>query len=58
VLQVVEELAGVLKLHSLEAAHFCAHSFGTFILARMQQLYPNVVKSALLCEPVRPVHFF
>lgn len=50
--QVVAEMAGVLKLHCIETAHFVGHSFGTFIVARMRHMHPQCVKSTLLCEPV------
>jgi pimeloyl-ACP methyl ester carboxylesterase len=52
--QIVWELVNVLRRHQLQlvGAHFIAHSYGTFILSHMLHLYPNLVKSALLCDPV------
>jgi pimeloyl-ACP methyl ester carboxylesterase len=53
--QIVWEVVNVLRRHQLQSvgAHFIAHSYGTFILSHTLHLYPNVVKSALLCDPVR-----
>ena len=40
--------------HEVKAAHFVAHSFGTFVVAHTTHLYPDLVKSTLLCDPVWP----
>lgn len=51
--QVVETLLEVLRLHRARAAHFIAHSFGTFVVANLCRQRPQVVRSSLLIDPVR-----
>jgi len=51
--ELTRGVAHVMELHGVKAAHFVAHSFGTFVVAHMTHLYPDLVKSTLLCDPVR-----
>jgi hypothetical protein len=50
---IVCALAAMLRRHGVQRSHFAAHSFGTFVLAHLRHLYPDVVASMLLCDPVR-----
>jgi hypothetical protein len=50
---VVCAVASMLRRHGVQRSHFAAHSFGTFVLAHLRHLYPDVVASMLLCDPVR-----
>jgi pimeloyl-ACP methyl ester carboxylesterase len=45
-------VAAMLRRHGVQQSHFAAHSFGTFVLAHLRHLYPDVVASMLLCDPV------
>lgn len=52
--ELTRGVAQVMERHQVRAAHFVAHSFGTFVVAHTTHLYPDLVKSTLLCDPVRP----
>jgi pimeloyl-ACP methyl ester carboxylesterase len=54
--ELVRELVHVLSRHRVHSAHFIAHSFGTFVVAHLRHLYGSLIKSALLCDPVRCCH--
>lgn len=51
--ELTRGIAQVMDRHNVKAAHFVAHSFGTFVVAHTTHLYPDLVKSTLLCDPVR-----
>ena len=50
---VVRALAAALRRHGVQQAHVAAHSFGTFVAAHARHLYPRMIRTMLLCDPVR-----
>eukprot|EP00892_Ulva_mutabilis_P006768 jgi/Ulvmu1/4463/UM002_0188.1 len=50
--ELTKGIAQVMERHCVKAAHFVAHSFGTFVVAHTAHLYPDLIKSTLLCDPV------
>lgn len=42
----------MLRRHDVPAANMCGHSFGTFVIAHLRKLYPELVASVLLLDPV------
>eukprot|EP00121_Abeoforma_whisleri_P007805 Awhi_evm2s7137 len=50
--EIVTGCKSVLECHDHQYAHFVGHSFGTCILTRMCQVYPETIQSATFLDPV------
>mmetsp|Transcript_5575 Transcript_5575/g.15001 ORF Transcript_5575/g.15001 Transcript_5575/m.15001 type:complete len:739 (-) Transcript_5575:1603-3819(-) len=50
--EVVEAIAGVLRKHDVPRMAVAAHSYGTLHSSRLLQMYPQLVQSICLIDPV------
>lgn len=50
--ELAHALAALLAAHRLQGALMVGHSYGTFAVSRLRQLYPEVRFDALFCEVI------